>query len=42
MVFDNGRWKKGVFKKIMIGFKQWNIYVVPGTVSGVPNGNYIE
>ena len=26
----------------MIGFKQWNIYVVPGTVNGVPNGNYIE
>ena len=40
--FDNGRWKKEVFKEIMIGFKQWNIYVVPGTVSGVPNRNYIE
>ena len=34
--------KKRVFKEIMIGFKQWNIYVVPGTVSGVPNRNYIE
>ena len=40
--FDNGRWKKRVFKEIMIGFKQWNIYVVPGTVSGVPNLNCIE
>ena len=40
--FDNARWKKGVFKEIMIGFKQWNIYVVSGTVNGVPNRNYIE
>ena len=31
-----------IFKEIMIGFKHWNIYVVPGTVSGVPNRNYIE
>ena len=40
--FDHGRWKKGVFKEIMIGFKQWNIYVVPGTVGRVPDRNYIE
>ena len=26
----------------MIGFKQWNIYIVPGTVSGFTNWNYIE
>ena len=26
----------------MIGFKQWNIYVISGTVSGVPNRNYID
>ena len=24
----------------MIGFKQWNIYVVPGTVKGVPNRTF--
>ena len=40
--FDNGRWKKRLLKEIMIGFLQWNNYVVPGTVSGAPNRNYIE
>ena len=39
---DNGRWKKGVFKEITIGFKQWNIYVIPGTVGGVLIRNYIK
>ena len=34
--------EKRVFKKIMIGFKQWNIGVVPGNVRGVPSRNYIE
>ena len=36
---------KKIFLKIMIGFKQWNIYVVTWflfTVRGVPNWNYIE
>ena len=34
--------KKEFFKKIMIGYKQGNICVLPGNVKGVPNGNYIE
>ena len=32
----------GDFEKIMIGFKQWNMHVISGTVSGLPNRNYIE
>ena len=32
----NVRWKK-VFKEIMVGFKQLNIYVVPGTVRSKRN-----
>ena len=34
--------KKKFFKKNMIGFKQWNIYVAPGTVTEAPTRNYIE
>ena len=32
----------GDFQRIMIGFKQSNIGVVPGNVTGVPSPNYIE
>ena len=34
--------KKRVLKKTMTGFKHWDICVVPGSVRGVPNRNYIE
>ena len=40
--FDNGRWKKEFFLKNMIGFKQWNFYVVPGAARAVSNRNLIN
>ena len=40
--FNNSRWKERVSKKIMIGFKQSNINVVPGNVRRVSSRNYID
>ena len=40
--FNNSRWKERVSKKIMIGFRQSNINVVPGNVRRVSSRNYID